>query len=200
MPEMKDLIAIFKAETEEHLTKLDNGLVELEKQPDNMELVRSLNREVHTLKGAARVFGFNDIQDIAHRIEDLFEAVAGKRAVFNSSMAEGIFQGLDAIRAILEKIVQEKKIDAGGCRCLGSLQGAGSVHFRGAGRPNTEEKSERTEEGRKRPLKPSEWRQRNDRRRTGGENDGQIVVPRASRCPSSAARGGIHPRAAEPGG
>jgi hypothetical protein len=31
MPDvMKDLIAIFKAETEEHLTKLDNGLVELE--------------------------------------------------------------------------------------------------------------------------------------------------------------------------
>ena len=112
MPEMKDLIAIFKAETEEHLTKLDNGLVELEKQPDNIELASSLNREVHTLKGAARVFGFYDIQDIAHRIEDIFEGVAGKRAVFNSSMAEGIFKGLDAIRAILEKIVQEKKIDA----------------------------------------------------------------------------------------
>lgn len=112
MPEMKDLIAIFKAETEEHLTKLDNGLVELEKQPDNIELASTLNREVHTLKGAARVFGFYNIQDIAHRIEDIFEEVAGKRAVFNSSMAEGIFKGLDAIRAILEKIVQEKKIDA----------------------------------------------------------------------------------------
>ncbi|HMK75118.1 MAG TPA: hybrid sensor histidine kinase/response regulator [Thermodesulfobacteriota bacterium] len=109
---MKDLIAIFKAETEEHLTKLDNGLVELEKQPDNLELASSLNREVHTLKGAARVFGFYEIQDIAHRIEDIFEEVAGKRAVFNSSMAEPIFKALDAIRAILLKIVQEKKIDA----------------------------------------------------------------------------------------
>jgi two-component system chemotaxis sensor kinase CheA len=112
MPEMKDLIAIFKAETEEHLTKLDTGLVELEKQPDNTELAGSLNREVHTLKGAARVFGFYEIQDIAHRIEDIFEEVAGKRAVFNSSMAEPIFKALDAIRAILQKIVQEKKIDA----------------------------------------------------------------------------------------
>jgi len=112
MPEMKDLIAIFKAETEEHLTKLENGLVELEKQPDNIELASSLNREVHTLKGAARVFGFNEIQDIAHRIEDIFEEVAGKRAVFNSLMAEGIFKGLDAIRAISEKVTQEKKIDA----------------------------------------------------------------------------------------
>jgi two-component system chemotaxis sensor kinase CheA len=112
MPEMKDLIAIFRAETEEHLTKLENGLVELEKQPNNVELAGSLNREVHTLKGAARVFGFYEIQDIAHRIEDIFEEVAGKRAVFNSLMAEKIFKGLDAIRIILERIAQEKKIDA----------------------------------------------------------------------------------------
>ncbi len=108
---MKDLIAIFKAETEEHLTKLDNGLVELEKQPENVDLARDLNREVHTLKGAARVFGFCEIQDIAHRIEDIFEEISGKRTVFSSFIAESMFKGLDAIRAILEKIVQGKEID-----------------------------------------------------------------------------------------
>jgi len=108
---MKDLIAIFKAETEEHLTKLDNGLVKLEKQPDNIELVRSLNREVHTLKGAARVFGFCEIQDIAHRIEDILEGVADKRTVFNPLTTERIFKGLDTIRTILEKIIHEKAID-----------------------------------------------------------------------------------------
>ena len=112
MPDvMKDLMVIFKAETEDHLTKLDNGLVELEKQPDNVELVSDLNREVHTLKGSARVFGFSEIEDIAHRIEDIFEEVSGKRAVFSSSTAEKIFKGLDAIRTILEKIIQEKEID-----------------------------------------------------------------------------------------
>jgi len=111
MSEMKDLIAIFKAETEEHLTNLDNGLVELEKEPDNIELVRSLNREVHTLKGAARVFGFSQIQDIAHRIEDIFEAIAGKKAGLVSSVVERIFKGLDAIRTISEKISPEQEID-----------------------------------------------------------------------------------------
>lgn len=131
MPDvMKDLMAIFKAETEEHLTKLDNGLVELEKQPDNVELVRDLNREVHTLKGSARVFGFSEIENIAHRIEDIFEEVAGKRAVFSSFIAERIFKGLDAIRTILEKIVKGKEIDVDAseiCRgleeCISGTQG-----------------------------------------------------------------------------
>ena len=124
---MKDLIAIFKAETEEHLTKLDNGLVKLEKQPDNIELVRSLNREVHTLKGAARVFGFCEIQDIAHRIEDILEGVADKRTVFNPLTTERIFKGLDAIRTILEKIIHEKSIDVDVsdlCRDLGACLAA----------------------------------------------------------------------------
>ena len=147
MPDvLKDLIAIFKAETEDHLTKLDNGLVELEKQPDNVELVSDLNREVHTLKGAARVFGFCEIQDIAHRIEDIFEEVAGKRAVFSSFIAEKIFKGLDAIRTILEKIVQEKEIDVDAsdmCReleeCISGTQGVRTQEKRETGHKGEKE-------------------------------------------------------------
>jgi chemotaxis protein histidine kinase CheA len=148
MPEMKDLIAIFKTETEEHLTKLDNGLVELEKQPDNMDLLRGLNREVHTLKGAARVFGFSEIQDIAHRIEDIFEEVIGKRAVFGSLFAERIFKGLDAIRAILDNITKEKENDVDApdiCRmleeCLSATEGVKPRRKRQRGVPSAEKEN-----------------------------------------------------------
>ncbi len=119
---MTDLIAIFKVETEEHLTNLDNGLVDLEKQSDNIELLRSLNREVHTLKGAARVFGFSQIQDIAHRIEDIFEAIANKKAVLSSSVAGNIFKGLDTIRTILPKISLEQEIDLDVSDLCGELE------------------------------------------------------------------------------
>ena len=153
MPDvMKDLMAIFKAETEDHLTKLDNGLVELEKQPDNIELVRDLNREVHTLKGSARVFGFCEIEDIAHRIEDIFDEVAGKRAVFSSFFAERIFKGLDAIRTILEKIVKGKEIDVDAsdiCReleaCISGTQGIRIQRKRERGRKGEKEAVETQE-------------------------------------------------------
>jgi chemotaxis protein histidine kinase CheA len=153
MPDvMKDLMAIFKAETEEHLTKLDNGLVDLEKQPDNVELVKDLNREVHTLKGSARVFGFSEIEDIAHRIEDVFDEVAGKRAVFSSFFAERIFKGLDAIRTILEKIVKGKEIDVDAsdiCReleaCISGTQGIRIQRKRERGRKGEKEAVETQE-------------------------------------------------------
>jgi two-component system chemotaxis sensor kinase CheA len=111
MPDKRDIIAIFNAETEDRLTKLETGLVELERKPQNMELVKELNREAHTLKGAARVFGFSEIQDIAHRIEDIFEDVAQKGVIFSSPVAERIFRGLDTIRAVLEKIGREEMVD-----------------------------------------------------------------------------------------
>ncbi len=147
---MKDLIAIFKAETEEHLTNLDNGLVELEKQPDNVEQVRRLNREVHTLKGAARVFGFSPIQDIAHRIEDIFEAIAGKKAALDSSVVEKIFKGLDAIRTISEKISPEQGIDvdvSGLCgeleACLAEKQGTEALRRSEPRKEHTGEETQR---------------------------------------------------------
>jgi two-component system chemotaxis sensor kinase CheA len=145
MSEMKDLIAIFKAETEDHLVTLENGLVKLEKDPENLELARSLNREVHTLKGAARVFGFSEIQEIAHRIEDIFERVVSKSSVFSSFMAERIFKGLDAIRTILEKIVQEREPDVDiseVCRELEGCHAANASPTGTGGGPNQEEKKD----------------------------------------------------------
>ncbi len=111
MPDKQDFIAIFKAETEEHLTKLNNGLVTLEKHPENLELIKELNREAHTIKGSARVFGYLEIQGIAHKIEDIFDNVAQKKLTLNSIISDKIFKSLDCIRAILEKIANEEKID-----------------------------------------------------------------------------------------
>ncbi len=99
MPDKKDFIAMFKAEAEERLTKINNGLVELEKDPKNLELIKDLTREAHTIKGSSKVFGFTEIQDIAHRIEDLFEKIATKKTAFNAKVANQVFKELDAIKA-----------------------------------------------------------------------------------------------------
>ncbi len=111
MSEEKDFIGIFKSETEEHLTEINKGLVELEKNPDNIELVRELNRQAHTIKGSARVFGFHEIQEIAHRIEDIFDKISSKQISFNSDMAQAIFKALDAINIILDRIINDKDVD-----------------------------------------------------------------------------------------
>lgn len=110
MPDKKEFIALFKVEAEEYVTKLDQGFVELEKDPGKLELAKELSLVVHTLKGAARVFGFLQIQDIAHGIEDILAKANQRKLVINSLVAGKIFKALDSIRAILENVLKEEKV------------------------------------------------------------------------------------------
>ncbi|MFH1654196.1 MAG: response regulator [Pseudomonadota bacterium] len=103
----KDLIAIFRAEIEDNLTILDRALVKLEKKPADLRLVKEMNRIAHTVKGSARVFGYNKIQDVAHKIEDIFEKLLNKKIKFSPKIANAIFASLDVIRNTLV----DKEID-----------------------------------------------------------------------------------------
>lgn len=114
MPDKKDFISIFKAGAEGRLAKLGKGIAELEKNPDNLELVKELKREAHNLKGASRVFGFHEIQDAAREIEDIFDRVSQKKIRFTAPIADGISKGLDAVRGSLGKITNDEKIDTCG--------------------------------------------------------------------------------------
>ena len=107
------LIGVFAAETKEHLENLNKGILTLEKKQENADLVHELMREAHNLKGAAGTLGFTEIKEISHRIEDVLIAVRDRRLQFDSSAADKIFSGLDAIKELLEGIVDGKanKID-----------------------------------------------------------------------------------------
>lgn len=72
------LLAIFRVEAAEHLQMLSSGLVELEavqSADDRMKIIETLFREVHSLKGAARAVGLNDMESVCHAAESLLAAL-----------------------------------------------------------------------------------------------------------------------------
>jgi len=111
MTDRKELIAIFKAEMEEHLTNIDQGIVGLEKHPEDIELLDKLSGELHTIKGSSRVFGYHEIEEIFHKIEDVVSKLQQKRITFNSKIADVIFKAIDITKAILDEIIREERID-----------------------------------------------------------------------------------------
>ncbi|MEI6438265.1 MAG: response regulator [Candidatus Omnitrophota bacterium] len=130
MSQKDEFIAMFRAEAGEYVVSLEKGLVELEKSPANMELAKELNRVAHTLKGAARVFGFKEIQDVTHRIENIFEKVCNRQLAFTPLMADRIFKGIDLVKLVLEKVAKGEKADidvTGACRDLDECQPAGTI-------------------------------------------------------------------------
>ena len=74
--------ALFGQEAEELLVEMEDALLALENEPDNVEMVNSLFRAMHTIKGAAGVFGFYSIVEFTHPIESEVERLrTGERQI-----------------------------------------------------------------------------------------------------------------------
>lgn len=70
-----ELLEIFSEEAEE-LFDSDAALLQKWRQePNNVKIIAELQRNLHTLKGSARMAGFSPIGDLAHGLEDLYTAI-----------------------------------------------------------------------------------------------------------------------------
>ncbi|RJP86126.1 MAG: hybrid sensor histidine kinase/response regulator [Desulfobacteraceae bacterium] len=95
-----ELRELFKIECEEHLQHLNDGLLKLEKNPDDPGALAVMFREAHSLKGAAHMLSLSDIENISHHLEDIFSAAAKDKAVITPDMMDRVYTGLDAIRTL----------------------------------------------------------------------------------------------------
>src|ERR687888_2747453 len=93
--EMREL---FFETTQELLQTLNDDALRLEKAPQDKEVVRSIRRTVHTLKGDAAACGFKELSDLAHMMED---ALAVEDISASVSLAELAFTAADFFAAIL---------------------------------------------------------------------------------------------------
>jgi len=74
-----ELVATFRAEVDDRLASLCEGLLRLEEHPPPKQLVASLFRDAHTVKGSARMLGLDGVVEVAHRCEDLLGALRDGR-------------------------------------------------------------------------------------------------------------------------
>ena len=108
-----DFLSIFIDEAEEQIQTLNAGLLALENEPENQELVREIARSAHTLKGGSKMMGFNEINQVAHKMEDLLIGVRDGEFLLDSSGIDILFDGLDAIGSLVGNIDGEsaKSVD-----------------------------------------------------------------------------------------
>ncbi|GFE56583.1 hybrid sensor histidine kinase/response regulator [Geobacter sp. AOG1] len=97
---------IFLREADEHLTSLQGGVLRLEKEPANKVLIHELLRNAHTLKGSARMLGFEGVSNVAHRLEDLLkEMEEGEREVDERAI-DILLRGSDAMARLVDALAK----------------------------------------------------------------------------------------------
>lgn len=107
--EFEEILNIFRAETEEIIQKLNNNLLQLETEPDNQDLLVYLFRDAHSLKGAARMIGFNNIQRLAHKAEDVLGMAKENKIKITSEISDALYKAIDLMSELIQKSVKIKK-------------------------------------------------------------------------------------------
>jgi len=102
---MKDLLATFRAEAEEHIQAVSSGLAEMREQPPaarHKELMEQMYRDVHSLKGAARAVHLEAVEAICQKMEDLFAAIRKEERPLTEELADVVRGTLGEVRRLIE--------------------------------------------------------------------------------------------------
>lgn len=107
-----ELLEDFLIEAGEILESLNGELVELENSPDDSDLLNSIFRGFHTIKGGAGFMAIDPMVAVCHRSEDVFDLVRnGERAV-NSVLMDTILPVLDVLNDQFEALRGGTEVDA----------------------------------------------------------------------------------------
>ena len=106
---MDDLINDFLVESNENLDRLDSELVKLETDPSSQELLSSIFRTIHTIKGSCGFLGFSKLEKVAHLGESLLSRLREGKLSLTPEFTTGLLAMVDAIRSMLGEIQKTGK-------------------------------------------------------------------------------------------
>ena len=92
----------FQIEAREHLVNLEAALLELEEQPEESEAIDTAFRAIHTIKGAAGMFGFQQLTDFAHHLETALDKLRQGKLDVSKTFIEIFLDAGDLMAEMLE--------------------------------------------------------------------------------------------------
>ncbi|MBF0602471.1 MAG: Hpt domain-containing protein [Nitrospirae bacterium] len=86
------------------LAQIDKALLRLEETPDDEELIHTIYRHVHSIKGGARIMNLPGLAQTAHHIEDVLQSLRERTVSFTSDLCDDLLVSTDVIKGQLEDI------------------------------------------------------------------------------------------------
>ncbi len=111
---LKKLLSTFKIEANEHIKALASGLIELEKinAPEKRaQIVETVFREAHSLKGAARAVNVMEVESICQSMESVFSSLKRREIGLSAGMFDVLHRAVDTLEKLLSSL--EARIPSG---------------------------------------------------------------------------------------
>ncbi|APS98753.1 chemotaxis protein CheA [Borreliella mayonii] len=91
----------FKEESIENISDIEQALLNLEVSSDQ-DIINSIFRNLHTIKGSSGMFGFNFTASLVHEIETVLDVIKNGKTTFNQAAIDATLMSVDFIRELIE--------------------------------------------------------------------------------------------------
>jgi two-component system, chemotaxis family, sensor kinase CheA len=119
----EELRGLYKTSSAEHVQSIESALMQLEKQPQNPQVLKELLRSAHTLKGDSRMLGVEDVETLIHQIEECLMPIDKGQATMTDELCDRLYIGLDTIKQLARTAVTGAPNDVNMFYVLATLMG-----------------------------------------------------------------------------
>ncbi|MFI4866169.1 MAG: chemotaxis protein CheA [Steroidobacterales bacterium] len=104
--------AAFYEESFEAIGQMEEGLLRLDAGTPDLELINTIFRVAHSIKGGAATFGFGEIASFTHTLETLLDELRGQRMKVTAALSDLLLRSVDVMREMLRAQQGKQPVDA----------------------------------------------------------------------------------------
>lgn len=108
--DLGEFLEFYLLDSQEQIEKLGSGLLQLEKEGNNVALINDLFRSAHSLKGASGTMGFTSIVALTHAAEDLLDRLRQGKMEVSLGMIDLLLGVTDRVKAMLSQVEHHEEI------------------------------------------------------------------------------------------
>src|SRR3972149_1686994 len=102
-----EIVKEFLVESGDHLDDVESKILQLEENPEDVDIINSIFRPIHSMKGSAGFLGMKDIGKVSHELETLLDEARKAKIKITPEIIEILIEGIDILRKLRE-IVEKK--------------------------------------------------------------------------------------------
>lgn len=104
MDDMQEILEDFLVEAFELIEQIDHDLIELESRPDDLELLNSIFRVAHTVKGSSSFLNFDVLTKLTHKMEDVLNKARHGELQITPDIMDVVLESVDKMKTLLNCI------------------------------------------------------------------------------------------------
>ena len=104
MEDIQEILEDFLVEAFELIDQIDQDLVELEANPDDLELLNRIFRVAHTVKGSSSFLNFDVLTRLTHHMEDVLNKARRAELRITADVMDVVLESIDMMKALLHGI------------------------------------------------------------------------------------------------